>query len=363
MFCLCPGMTYIWDEEDCRRLRALAIFPVMPVASVEAFELRMMKTPPIPTAAGPEAWVEPLIASLHAQRDRVREFLANQQERMQQAGRFVEDELERLEKTSQIQREELEGLRIARDAIAMRLAHTEAQLAEAERRAAEHSESAPSQAADADLRHRYESMLEELRQAKNKITELQQQLVHARSTTARLAQQASQSGRLDWESEKKRILAALETDFRDDDDSARQSERISINEALRSTEEVVAAKDREIKDLKERLETLRAGGSPEISQAEAVEQLLDRDAVIQQERQRLERLQAEWREKLQQAEIEIALERAKIARQRADLESTRTPQSASPPPIASTKPAEPSVRGRWLARLGLTDADREPRRH
>jgi hypothetical protein len=90
---------------------------------------------------------------------------------------------------------------------------------------------------------------------------------------------------------------------------------------------------------------------------------LDMDAIIGQERAAVQQLQDEWREKLRRTEIELSLERAKIARQHAELNDKRrelekqlanalaAASSSSGAANLSTKPP----RGQWLARLGLTE--------
>jgi hypothetical protein len=323
-----------------------------------------METSPL-TVPGPETWAEQFSASLHAQRDRAREFLAAQQMRLEKAEIIVEQELHQLEEELRGQRDQADRLRVARDALAARLAQTESRLAEAEKRLVELPDDGDHRAADEDLQRRYELALDDLRQSKNRNTELQQQLVKTRSTAAKLAQQARQPGRLDWEAEKQRILAALEADF-DEDDEAQQTERLRIAEVLQTTDEVIAAKDREIQELKQRLEDQSPNGAADVPDMVSADQALDNDAVVREERERLKRLQEEWREKLQQAQVELALERAKIARQRAELEELRTAENDSPQPPSTTDAdgqTERSTRGRWLARLGLTEADREPGRH
>jgi hypothetical protein len=97
--------------------------------------------------------------------------------------------------------------------------------------------------------------------------------------------------------------------------------------------------------------------------AAALGEVLDSDSIVHEERQKLKELQDQWREKLRQAEIDISIERAKLARDKAQIEEklltlgkradppeTETGQSA-----AAAKPA----RGRWLERLGLKDAGEE----
>ena len=211
-------------------------------------------------ASDPEAWVEQFTASLCAERDRAGEFLAAQQNRVEQAEAFVGQQLDRLEKELKAERDAAERLRIARDAVTARLAQTEVRLAEAEKRMAESPHGGDHRTAEAELRQRYELAIDELRLTRNKNAELQQQVARARSTAAKLAQQARKPGWLDWEAEKLRILAALEADD-DQDDEAQQSERLGIVEVLRITDEVIAAKDGEIQRLKKCLEEQTRDGA------------------------------------------------------------------------------------------------------
>ena len=95
--------------------------------------------------------------------------------------------------------------------------------------------------------------------------------------------------------------------------------------------------------------------------AAALGEMFDKDAIVQEERENLKRVQEEWREKLRQAEIDISMERAKIARERAQLEE-RLRALESQAVIAAEKPSETDkegkpVRGRWLARLGLKEGN------
>ena len=75
--------------------------------------------------------------------------------------------------------------------------------------------------------------------------------------------------------------------------------------------------------------------------------------------QKLETMQEEWREKLRKAEIDISVERAKIARERAELEEKI--QTLSQARISDETDEDDGENGkkpkrsRWLARLGLGD--------
>jgi hypothetical protein len=207
---------------------------------------------------------------------------------------------------------------------------------------------------------------QELHRLEEKNAQLLQELAKSRSTAAKLVQQPRQPGRLDWEAEKRRILAALEAEG-DGDDRAQREERLKIEEVIRTTDEVIAAKDREIRELNALLEE-QSGNATAVTPAEAsVEQTMANEGALREEREKLKQLQAQWQEKIRQAEVELALERAKMARQRAELGGhAQTTEDVTPEtpgtPVAKPK-AEPSTQRRWMARLGLTEADREPARH
>jgi len=71
-------------------------------------------------------------------------------------------------------------------------------------------------------------------------------------------------------------------------------------------------------------------------------------------------LQTEWEGKMRTAEVEISVERAKLARERSDLEEKlrvleeRSATMGAQTPAANAAAKEPK-RGRWLERLGLKD--------
>jgi hypothetical protein len=238
-------------------------------------------------------------------------------------------------------------------------------LAEIERQLEEAlSQGRESKETDSDIQRRYQMALDEIRELKGKQADLQQQLVKARSMTLSM----QPAGYLNWEAEKQRILAALEADF-DPEDRASQAERLKIEDVVRTTDGILAARDREIQVLNEQLEAaLEDQGNARENPSEVAEisRLLDANTIIQEERERLQHLQEEAREKLRQAEIELALERARMARERAELEERAREIGRTHPPKSKEKEAQeladPANQGRWLARLGLTAADREPSR-
>jgi hypothetical protein len=206
-------------------------------------------------------------------------------------------------------------------------------------------------------------LAEEIDALKADNAELQARLEKADTTGSAAAPGRAAGGRLDWEAEKKRILASLESDF-DQHDAEQTGQRLKIEDVLHKTEQVIAEKDRQIDELKRQLEARGSAAATAISAAAAADrQAVDSDALVQEERQRLQQLQEECRAKLRQAEVEISLERAKLARQRAELDEQRNAAAAGgTPPAATPDRTERPASGRWLARLGLSENDREPRR-
>ena len=161
-------------------------------------------------------------------------------------------------------------------------------------------------------------------------------------------------GGLDWESEKRRILAALESEGEAEGDAS-GARRLEVEQIIRTTDQAIGDKEREIAELKHLLENQSSNLGSVAVGAAALGSILDADNIVCEERENLSRLQAEWRDKLRQAEIEISVERAKLARQRAELEErarTLTIQPQRPQSDPEAKP-EPPVRGRWRESAGF----------
>jgi len=178
------------------------------------------------------------------------------------------------------------------------------------------------------------------------------------------------SGGMDWESQKRRMLAQLEADF-DGNDEQQQKQKLSIEEAIQKTNQVVAGKDQELAAKEQQIEELRRQleGQASGSEAAAVNMssvaagVLDNDELIRQERESLKKLQDSLREQLRQAEIELSMERAKIARQRAEMEEKIHTFEADRAKLVSAEgqknadTGKKPSRGRWLERLGLRGHD------
>lgn len=233
----------------------------------------------------------------------------------------------------------------------------ETKLAAAEARLAERpsAEGGDSRKRD-DLQRRFEMAVEEVRELKRANAELENKLKHRGGGSSPAA--AVGGGGLNWEAQKQKLLASLEADADDEDEDARE-ERVSIESTIQITDRVVAQKDREIEALREQLEQLSGGGT----RSAAINELLDSDEIILQEREKLAALQQEWRQKIGEAEIEISVQRAKLARERAELDEKlrqlQLDQDSRPAGTAGDETVEMArpARGKWLARLGLKDLD------
>jgi hypothetical protein len=277
----------------------------------------------------PKAWVEQIATSLHAERAGIREFLTTQEQRLEQAEIALQQSLERLEEAS----------------------------------TGSAGETGEGSDVDRSYQRRYEMALDDLRELKASNALLQDQLAKARSTASALARQSRpQEAPRNWESEKLRILAMLESEL-DHSDPKQHAERLKIEDVISATDQVVAAKDSEIRELQQRLDKLGSGGQASTDKAAAIAQIVNSDAVVQEERKRLQQLEREWQTKLSQAEVEISLERAKLARERVELEerlrsAENIVSTAAALANAADNAARPT-RGRWMSRLGLTDEDRE----
>jgi hypothetical protein len=204
----------------------------------------------------------------------------------------------------------------------------------------------------------YLAAMDEITELKTRNSDLQKQLREANSAPRRSGQAAPAADiGSDWESQKRRLLAELESDEANGrTDSASTKRRIEIDEIIARTDRVIAEKDREIEELKHLLESQTGSLGGLAMGAAALEEVFSQDDIIREERQRLQQAQNELREKLRQSEIDHATERARLARREAEIEERLR---AEPQHASSNKDSEAlaptgrPVRGRWRTQLGL----------
>lgn len=232
-----------------------------------------------------------------------------------------------------------------------------ARLAEAEARAEQAAESGADSEEVEDLRQRLEMALDDVRTARDRNAKLEKDLKAAQASGGG-AVSASSDG-LDWESQKRRMLEQLESDF-DEEDEEQAEAKLTVEGTIQITDQVVAEKEQEIEELKRLLEQQSGNIGDVAVGAAAIAAALDQDELIRQERENLKVVQSEWREKLRVAEVDISMERAKLARERTELDEKieqyesmlKKFESAAPSGGADSSGGK-QQRGRWLARLGL----------
>lgn len=235
--------------------------------------------------------------------------------------------------------EQLSEIRLERDELVGRLADAQRQVEQASAADSEHFE---------ELQRRFEVAVDEIRELKAKNDDLQQRA--SRGEAGSCDATPATTG-FDWEQQKLRLMQQLDSDFEADDANDKRA-KLSIESTIRITDQVIAEKDRQIADLKALLEerTVRSDDG-------TAGTMLDNDEQIRQERERLSRLEDEWREKLRQAEIDISVERAKLARERSEFEAKlRSFEDSTSASAGGNTTSKQS--GRWLSRLGLKDDDK-----
>jgi hypothetical protein len=202
----------------------------------------------------------------------------------------------------------------------------------------------------ANLQGKYDLAMTDLRELRRRNAELETRIAQSVQATS------GSSGAMDWESQKKRMLAALEAEERTDRiDPVRADDRLTIEGTIQITDQMIADKDAEIAEFKRLLEEQSQNVGNMAVGAAAIGAMLESDDIVQQERERLVQLEAEMQDKLRQAEIEVSRERAKLARDRVEIDELRRQLDAERAKVAS--PVDASGRkipgGNWLARLGL----------
>ena len=254
---------------------------------------------------------------------------------------------------------------LARD-LDRRAAELEQQTADLDRRASELDRratetpavtgSADDDGPGEDYKRLYEMALEDIRDMKSRVEEQEKKLAGACASGAAAA--VDLGGGLDWEAQKRRILAALESDLEPGDEQAAE-ERLKMEQVVRTTEEAMAVKDREIIQLRQQLEEHAAALPGDDSPSAAP--ILENDKAIQEEHRQLAHLKEQMQEKLRKAEIDISIERAKIARERAEIEeklrALHKARDGEESESANPDEREKPPRGRWLAHLGITDIE------
>lgn len=253
----------------------------------------------------------------------------------------LQDELARRPEKSEAESPELVSLRVERDALASRVAELEA---------------TPTQVVDPDaerrmedLQRRFEMAVEDVRHLKQENAQLHEKLAKAPQAANH---SASTSGAMDWQSQKARLLATLESEDAEVLSHERREERMSIEETISTTDRVIADKEREIADLRAQLADQSFAA---IAPVDVSNEVIDKDELIAAERAKLAALQKEWHDKLRTAEMEMSIQRAALARKESDIEHKLQAALQAAADAPNTPDGKP--RRKWLSALGLQADD------
>ncbi len=205
-----------------------------------------------------------------------------------------------------------------------------------------------------DLHQRYDMAISDIRELKKQNAELEKKVSAAPA-------KPFVDNAMDWEAQKRRLMAQLAEDDADNDPPA-QALRLQIEEIIQQTDAAILAKQAEIDELRQQLAERPVATVP-VSAPDNRADLFDADELIRQERARLAELDTQLQQQLRQAEIELSLHRAQIARATAGLtererqfEERRKTQGDSHSGAAAETKGRNRPR-RWLARLGLSEGD------
>lgn len=193
-----------------------------------------------------------------------------------------------------------------------------------------------------ELKRKLELTLEELQEAKSENYRIKSNPSSAVSSGAT------------WEETKEALLASLENESQME---SCLEDPAALVESLREAHAIIQQKEQTIQQLELLLEESNSvenhSGSentPEDPQHEQKQKLIDESAVIAEEKNRLNALEEQWRQKIGEAEIELSKERAKLARERAALDeklkSLEEDESEEGAAVSQSK-------RKWWDRLGL----------
>jgi chromosome segregation ATPase len=209
----------------------------------------------------------------------------------------------------------------------------------------------------ADLQRRFEMAVDDVRQLKQENAKLRDRVAAAERSSGGASDHAPAGGN-DWAAQRARLMASLQEEENTGTlSNERAVERATVASTISATDRAIAAKDEEIEELRAALAAKQTAAGASAA-ATAAEEALSVDEVIVAERARLARLTSEFEEKLRKTELELSLERAKLARDQAALRDRllELPSISDKAAAGEAEPADPSKpRRRWSFALGLQD--------
>jgi hypothetical protein len=325
-----------------------------------------------PNTPPPADWTDHFASSLVEQQQRVERFLDAQRAQMAQIEAELDEELRRYEQGLQRRESQLthretrtdhqrrrigRALRARRETLAREAQLHQGELEELQR--AQAASGPYNDPASDDLQRRLNMAMEDLRDLRARNAELEKRLTEAQSSRGA---SPTATGNLSWEVQKQQVLAALNAES-DDESPEAVAERVKIDDVIRSADVALRAKEREIEEMRHLLQDQSTNIGGMAVGAAALGQMLDGDALIREERENIQRMKQQWEDMLRQAEVELSVERARVARERAELDEKlrlyEAEQRRHNPPPGTAEPANKSGLSRWRTRLGLGEPQQE----
>lgn len=209
-----------------------------------------------------------------------------------------------------------------------------------------------------DLEEQLNILREQLIESRHETVEVRSQYNELSIRLAQYQAPTSHSSEsFSWEERKLAWLRQLEHETQVENNVS-PSRVLEIEKVIERTDQEVLRRDKEIADLKSLLQEQSVASNGMAVGAAAIAQIIEADDLIIEERQRLKQLQEDWEQKQRQGEIEMSLERAKLARERLELqERMRSLEAMHANQVMDEKgaPSPGKSKGNWLARLGLRD--------
>ena len=209
-----------------------------------------------------------------------------------------------------------------------------------------------------DLEEQLNILREQLIESRHETVEVRSQYNELSIRLAQYQAPTSHSSEsFSWEERKLAWLRQLEHETQVENNVS-PSRVLEIEKVIEQTDQEVLRRDKEIADLKSLLQEQSVASNGMAVGAAAIAQIIEADDLIIEERQRLKQLQEDWEQKQRQGEIEMSLERAKLARERLELqERMRSLEAMHANQVMDEKgaPSPGKSKGNWLARLGLRD--------
>jgi len=213
-----------------------------------------------------------------------------------------------------------------------------------------------------ELRLQVEYLRSQVLQARSESSNLKMQCEElvARLASLKGPSNNERTAALSWEERKRELLQQLETES-NNESGENASIDAELQRILAEKNQELASREQEIRELRNLVEQQSISQNGFAIGAAAVADIVEADDIIIAERMKLREMQHEWEQKQRQSEIEMSLERAKLARERLELQDKlRELQQlqkgcGSNEGNASAEKSPTKQRGNWFARLGLKD--------